>query len=190
MGSLILLFDTLSNVSSRKARSFVLEERIYDNDVMNPNWHKLFVFQLLEANGIDYDQICLVDSSFMYKWDAPNFFELTDNRFTAWRDTDNLRWIYDSIQGYKDFFDGFEFDTSKYVNSGFIIFNKKHREFFQSFKKLYYDNVDRLVELQDKIVIKGTEQTPFNYWLQVNEIDVNIDLPIWLDKNTTKIKNN
>ena len=76
----------------------------------------------------------------MYKWDAPNFFELTDNRFTAWRDTDNLRWIYDSIQGYKDFFDGFKFDTSKYVNSGFIIFNKEHREFFQSFNKLYYDN--------------------------------------------------
>ncbi len=143
------------------------------------NWQKtLFVFDELERRGIDYDQICLVDSSFMYKWDAPNFFELTDNRFTAWRDTDNLRWIYDSIKGYKDFFDGFEFDTSKYVNSGFIIFNKKHREFFQSFKKLYYDNVDRLVELQDKIVIKGTEQTPFNYWLQVNEVDVNIDLPI------------
>ena len=34
------------------------------------------------------------------------------------------------------------------------------------------------MELQDKTVIKGTEQTPFNYWLQVNEIDVNIDLPI------------
>ena len=143
------------------------------------NWQKaLFVFDELERRNIDYDQICLVDSSFMYKWDAPNFFELTDHRFTAWYDKDNMRWIHDSIQGYKDFFDGFELDQSKYVNSGFIVFNKKHKEFFQSFKEMYYENVDELVDLQDNIVKKGTEQTPMNYWLQINNIDVNLDLPI------------
>ena len=92
--------------------------------------------------------------------------ELTDHRFTAWHDKDNMRWIHESIQGYKPFFNGFELDQSRYVNSGFIIFNEKHKEFFQSFKKLYYDNVDTFVELQDKIVNKGTEQTPMNYWLQ------------------------
>ena len=143
------------------------------------NWQKaLFVFDELERRNIDYDQICLVDSSFMYKWDAPNFFELTDHRFTAWYDKDNMRWIYDSIQGYKNFFDGFELDQSKYVNSGFIVFNKKHKEFFQSFKEMYYENVDELVDLQDNIVKKGTEQTPMNYWLQIKNIDVNLDLPI------------
>ena len=143
------------------------------------NWQKaLFVFDELERRGVDYDQICLVDSSFMYKWDAPNFFELTDHKFTAWHDKDNMRWIYESIQGYKDFFDGFELDQSKYVNSGLIIFNKEHREFFQSFKEMYYENVDKLVELQDKTVKKGTEQTPMNYWLQMKGIDVKMDLPI------------
>ena len=25
---------------------FILEERIYGKDVMNPNWHKMFVFDL------------------------------------------------------------------------------------------------------------------------------------------------
>tara|TARA_R110000744_G_scaffold342881_6_gene448111 strand:+ start:374 stop:1741 length:1368 start_codon:yes stop_codon:yes gene_type:complete len=143
------------------------------------NWQKaLFVFDELDKRGIEYDQIALVDSSFMYKWDAPNFFELTDHRFTAWHDKDNMRWIHESIQGYKPFFDGFELDQSRYVNSGFIIFNEKHKEFFQSFKKLYYDNVDTFVELQDKIVNKGTEQTPMNYWLQINDIDVNLELPL------------
>ena len=143
------------------------------------NWQKsIFVFDELERRGIDYDQIALVDSSFMIKWDAPNFFDLTDHKFTAWYDKDNMKWIYDSIQGYKDFFDGFELDQSKYVNSGFIVFNEKHKEFFSSFKKLYYDNVDTFVELQDKIVKKGTEQTPLNYWLQLKDIDVNLDLPM------------
>jgi len=42
---------------------------------------------------------------------------------------------------------------------------------------LYYDNVDTFVELQDKIVGKGTEQTPLNYWLQINNVEMNLTLP-------------
>ena len=30
-------------------------------------------------------------------------FELTDHKFTVWREKDNLRWVYDSIKGYEDF---------------------------------------------------------------------------------------
>ena len=61
----------------------------------------------------------------------------------------------------------------KYFSSGFLIFNKKHRHLFDSFKQLYYNNVDAFVEMQDKIVRKGTEQTPLNYWIQKHNIDVN-----------------
>jgi predicted O-methyltransferase YrrM len=144
-----------------------------------PNWQKIiFLFDELDRLDIQYDQICLADSTCMIRWDAPNFFELTKRRFTGWRDTDNMRWIYDSIKGYKDFFDGFEFDQSKYINSGFIIFNEKHRKLIEGLKKLYLDNIDAFINLQDKIVKKGTEQTPFNYWLQINNVDVNTDLPI------------
>ena len=50
--------------------------------------------------------------------------------------------------------------------------------YFKSFKKLYYDNVDTFVELQDRIVRKGTEQTPLNYWLQMNDIQMNLELPL------------
>jgi len=39
---------------------FVLQDRIYDESYMNANWHKLFAFQLLEANSIDYNQILIV----------------------------------------------------------------------------------------------------------------------------------
>ena len=53
----------------------------------------------------------------MIKWDAPNIFELTDRKFVGWPDLDNMRWIHDSIKGYKDFFDGFEF---KIIPKNFI----------------------------------------------------------------------
>ena len=142
------------------------------------NWQKaIFVFDELERRGIDYDQICLVDSSSMIKWNAPNFFEMTDRKFCGLRDTDNMKWTYQSIKGYENFFD-FKLDTTKYINSGFIVFNESHKEFFKSFKDLYYDNVDTFVNLQDNIIKKGTEQTPLNYWLQMQDIDVKLDLPM------------
>ena len=142
------------------------------------NWQKaMFVFDELERKNIDYDQIFLVDSSCMIKWDAPNVFELTERKFCGWPDIDNMRWIYDSIQGYKSFFDNYELDQEKYISSGVIIFNEQHKEFFESFKNLYYDNIDTFVELQDSIVKKGTEQTPMNYWLQMKGIDLKLDLP-------------
>jgi predicted O-methyltransferase YrrM len=143
------------------------------------NWQKIiFLFDELERMNVDYDQIALVDSSFMIRWDTPNFFEMTDRKFTACRDMDNMRWIYDSIQGYKDIFDGFELDQSKYVNSGFMVFNEEHKEMIQGFKSFYLDNIDEFIDLQDNKVKKGNEQTPLNYWLQKNKVDVNIDLPL------------
>ena len=72
------------------------------------NWQKaIFVFDELERRNINYDQILLLDSTCMIKWDCPNFFEMTDNKFTAIRDMDNLRWIHNSVQGYKEFFDNY-----------------------------------------------------------------------------------
>ena len=166
---------------------FVPFEEPVEKDLFRfrPNWQKaIFVFDELDRMGIEYDQIALIDSSFMMKWDAPNFFDMTDRRFTAWRDMDNMKWIYDSIKGYEGFFQEacdlphFKLDTSKYVNSGFIVFNETHREFFDSFKQLYYDYTDIFIDLQDNKVKKGNEQTPLNYWLQINRIDVNTELPI------------
>ena len=142
---------------------FFLFDEPYMEDVekYRINWQKeVFVFDILEKNNIDYDQILILDSTCMIRWDTPNFFELTDHKFTVSRDMDNLRWIYNSVQGYKEFFDGFECDIKKYFNSGFVIFNEKHRDFFESFKQMYLDNVDELLELHKKT---GTaEQTPLN----------------------------
>ena len=45
------------------------------------------------------------------------------------------------------------------------------------FKKLYLENVDTFIDLQDNIVRKGTEQTPLNYWLKMNNVDMKLDLP-------------
>ena len=65
----------------------------------------------------------------------------------------------------------------EFFQTGFVVINKNHKEFFESLKEFYYDNKDKLISLQDKEIIKGTDQTPFNYWLQIKNIDVNTSLP-------------
>ncbi len=149
------------------------------------NWQKaIFVFDELEKRNIDYDQICLIDSSSIIKWDAPNFFDMTENKFCGIRDTDNMKWVHDSIQGYESLFRKaynfpmFKLDQSKYINSGFMIFNEKHKDLFTKFKQFYYDYKDSLIDLQDNKVKRGTEQTPMNYHLQMNNVDLKLDLPL------------
>ena len=157
---------------------FPFEEPIND-DLVNYriNWQKsIYCFDLLDEAGIDYDQIFLADATCMVKWDMPNIFELTDNKFTAWRETDNLNWVYDSVRGYEEFF-SYKLNKHNYFSSGVIIFNKSHKDMFLDFKDLYLNNTEEFVELQDKIVRKGTEQTPLNYWVQKNNVELNLDLP-------------
>ena len=154
-------------------------EKPIDDDLVNYriNWQKsIYCFDLLDEAGIDYDQIFLADATCMVKWDMPNIFELTDNKFTAWRETDNLNWVYDSVKGYEELF-SYKLNKHDYFSSGVIIFNKSHKDIFLDFKDLYLNNVDEFVKLQDKVVRKGTEQTPLNYWVQKNNVELNLDLP-------------
>ena len=150
-----------------------------------PQWQKcLFVFDELERMGIEYDQIALVDSTATPHWNCPNFFELTDRKFTAWYDRDNMKWVHDSIKGYEDLFQQafdsphFKLDQSKYFNSGFMIFNEKHKELFNDLKRFYLENTEIFRKLQDEVVKKGNDQTPINYWLQLHGVELNLDLPV------------
>jgi hypothetical protein len=154
----------------------------------NPNikehritWQRWFdVFDILDKTGIDYDKVFMNDANSIVHWNCPNFFEMIkgDDRIAGFRDKDNLNWIYESVQGYKDCFNGFNFDINKYVNSN-IIFNKTHKSFFKEFENFYYDNHSELVKLQDEVVKKGTDQTPLNYFIQTKNMDVNTTIP-WI----------
>jgi hypothetical protein len=138
-------------------------------------WQRWFdVFDFLDKKQIKYDKVLMTDACSIPKWDCDNFFELVGNNLTATYDMDNLGWIYKSVQGYKNIFDGYELDIMKYINAGFVIFNKSHRSLFQSLKEFYYKNLETILELETKVVRKGTDQTPLNYFLQTNNINVDI----------------
>jgi hypothetical protein len=135
-------------------------------------WQRWFdVFDQLESSKINYNKIALVDGSSMIRWDTPNIFDLSGDNLIAFRSLENLRWVYEGIQGYKHLFNNFKLDIKKYISCGFQIFDESHKQFLQELKDFYYAHEIEILKLQ-KEVSRGTDQTIYNYFLQMKNIKV------------------
>ena len=105
---------------SQGIEHFVLTEPIYDLEYMNANWHKFFVLELLEEQGVDYNQVCIVDADTIVHPECPNFFNLTDNKFSVVQSDGCYEWVNRSISLYhQHFFPDVFLKTWTYFNSGF-----------------------------------------------------------------------
>ena len=153
---------------------FVLTERIYDKDIMNPNWHKLFVFDLLENQEIDYNQILIVDSDTIVHPDCPNFFEMTDNKFCAIHNDGSYDWVLRSMETYSKYlFENFTFPFWEYFNSGFLIINKNHKKLYKNIVDFYLSNRENIVKIQETFGV-GTDQPVINFFVQKENVDLKL----------------
>ena len=154
-----------------RAKLVVLDERIYPEDYMNANWHKLFVFQLLEESGISYNQILIADADTIIHPQSPNPFELTDNKFSVVPSYGSFDWVCRSIENYKKhLFPDIDVPLWEYFNSGIIICNKKHKDFYDKIIDFYLDNRDNIVKLQETYGV-GTDQPILNFFVQKENVD-------------------
>lgn len=129
-----------------------------------------------QLKKFNWDKVAVVDASYMIKWNCPNFFELTSNNLNVFQSLENIRWIDEGINGYKELFPSVSFDLKKYIDCGFQIFTKKHLSFLTSLKESYFNNNDKILELQSNIG-RGTDQPVYNYLLQKNNINLDFKLP-------------
>ena len=53
---------------------FVLNDLVLENDKMGICWQRYYLFDILDANEIEYDQICLTDADSIYKFDNHDLF--------------------------------------------------------------------------------------------------------------------
>lgn len=144
---------------------FVLEEPLLDVEYMKPNWFKMYILDILEANGVDYDQVLYVDYDTIVTPTAPNLFELTDHKFCAVRNFGDMDWVLRSIENYsKHIFEEATFPYYRYFNSGLMVFNKKHKPLFEMLQKFYQENRDRLIWMQDTFCV-GNDQPVFNFFV-------------------------
>ncbi len=156
------------------AELFVLEELLLPKEEMAICWQRYHLFDILDANEIDYDQILMVDSDTIVHPDCPNFFEMTEHKYTGVHNEGSYDWIFRSVENYSKFiFQGRELKWWNYINGGFQIVNKKHKAFFSSMISLYNNNKKNFIQMQEQFHT-GTDQTPLNFMLQMNNVDVKL----------------
>ena len=152
----------------------ILDQFIRDESEMKANWQKWYIFDLLEANEIEYDQILVVDADTIVHPDCPNFFEETEHKFCVVRNDGCFEWVLRSISKYKDFlFKDLDVDCWEYFNSGFVILNKKHKPFIKEVLKWYDSNVDNINWAEENIKA-STEQTPLNFLVKKHNVDMKL----------------
>jgi hypothetical protein len=144
---------------------FLLEDPLFDDiDRVRPTWQRWHVYDLLEANNIEYNQVALIDIDTMVHYDCPDIFELSKNKYTGVIDDLSIEWTVNSINGYKHLFPDVELDWTHYINNGILVLpSDKGKEFCDVVNKFRSSNEQELNDLQFNTLKKGTDQTPINY---------------------------
>ena len=132
----------------------VMEDLIYDYDEMKITWQRYHALEMLENDGVDYDQVLMVDADTLVHPNCPNFFELTEHKYAGVHNYGSMDWVIRSMENYSHyFFDNKMFPYYEYINGGFQIFNKKHKEFLKSVIEFYLNNKDNLLQIQNKVSV-------------------------------------
>jgi hypothetical protein len=172
----------------------ILDQFVRDENEMKANWQKWYIFDLLEVNNIDYDQILVVDADTIVHPDCPNFFDETEHKFCVVRNDGCFEWVLRSVEKYKDFlFQDLDVDCWDYFNSGFVILNKKHKPFIKEVLKWYDSNVENINWAEENIKA-STEQTPLNFLVKKHNVEMKhlserYNLQDMFRKNLLHIKN-
>ena len=141
----------------------VLDELLYPHEDMKVNFHRYHCFDILDNSGIDYDQILISDVDCIIHPDCPNFFEMTDHKYSVVRSVGSMDWILRSYENYsKHLFEDQKFPYYNYFNAGFQIVNKKHRHVYKELIDLYWNNTDRIKKLMETYGV-GTDQPIINF---------------------------
>lgn len=150
----------------------VLDELLYPNEIMKVNFHRYYAFDILDNSGIEYDQICITDADCIIHPECPNFFKLTENKYTVTRAIGSMDWICRSMENYAEhLFDGKTYDIFKYFSAGFQVVNKQHRHIWKKFIDFYFENREKIISLQENFGV-GTDQPVINGIVNLSSTEV------------------
>ena len=153
---------------------FLLEQPVLPMEDMHIIWQRYFLFDIYDANEIKANQTLMVDADTIIHPDCPNFFNETENKYCMIHDDGSYDWVLRGMEHYSKYvYNGAWFNYWEYGNSGFQIVNDKHRDFFQHMRNFYEENRENIQSIQSNFGI-GTDQTPLNFNLRKQNIDVKL----------------
>jgi len=152
----------------------VWEDLLFPVDYMKITWQRYYLFDFLEENSIDYNQILMVDADTIVHPDCPNFFDESENKYCGVMNDGCYEWTGRSIKEFGDkLFDGHKIMPQRYINGGFQIINKEHRWFFDEMKKYYEGDAENIRKVIAEVQA-GTDQTILNFMLDKHSVDMKI----------------
>ena len=150
---------------------FNLKETITHD--MPVSWQKYYLFDVLDHNKIDYNQVLIVDNNTIIHPECPNFFKKTDGKYCIVPDETNYNEIIKGMGFLIDkIFKKEDFPFYECGNTGFQIVNKNHKKLFGLMIDYYYENVDIINSCG---FLKITpEQLFLNFILRNQKIDLKL----------------
>ena len=106
------------------AEIIVWQDLIVPIEEMKITWQRYYLFDILDGNKIDYNQVLMVDADTIVHPDCPNFFNETNGKYCGVMNDGDYEWVLRSIKGFGDeLFDGIN-DLYRYLPSWFSNPNK------------------------------------------------------------------
>lgn len=140
-----------------------------------------WVLYILDHNKIEYDQVLIVDADTIVHPDCPNFFNETDGKYCGVVNNGCYEWTQRSIDAwhYYMFPDMEPPRTWEYFNTGFIIVNEGHKDFFSKVQEFYLNNKDILFDIRTNkkykdLQIPAVGQTVINFLVKKFNVEVKL----------------
>lgn len=131
-------------------------------DQIKPQIQKMWTLDILEANNIEFDQVAQVDYDTYPTDTCKDFFTMTNHNFTAVLDGGWLPALNRISRVTKElWFPETTVTIDEFFNTGFVVFNKEHKNQIQAVKDFFMnhpDDFDRRIKyaLDDQIVLNYT----------------------------------
>lgn len=140
---------------------FIFVDKL-SNNIPHPKWNKHCVFNFVDG----YDKIAMLDFDTMPNWNAPNIFDQYTDEFCGVVDNESLNWLNNSIKSYKSSFTELNVPIAlhEYINSGVLLFTKKHKYIFDEMLNFYKNN--KVVIDTWNVPNTGRDQTVLNLMLK------------------------
>ena len=163
-------------------RLFVLNDLVLEKEKMAICWQRYYLFDILDANEIEYDQVLMIDADTIVHPECPNVFEMSEGKLCGAQFDGSWDWVLRSIENYSKYiFDNYMMPWWEYFDCGFLLVNKNHKQFFNDIINYYFTYQDTFIQMQEKFHT-GTDQTPVNMLVHRNNIDLKL-LPYEFNMN-------
>ena len=154
---------------------YIMEDLLCSESEMLITWQRWQVLNILKHNEIEYDKVLVVDADTIIHADCPNFFEMVDDKFTTVLTDGDYEWVNRAINGYSKMFFNKDYCIPSYefFQTGFVIINKKHKEFFDKVFEFYQSNSKMIIQSYETL-LTGSDISLINCLRKEFDIDMKL----------------